>query len=177
MSIQVQLTINDREVQILLEGIARRVEDATPVMREIGEIVRESVMQNFREGRSPEGDAWKPSRRAQRERGKTLIDRAILRNSIHVQAGPDWVSVGTPDVRATTHQFGAPAGSFGTVTAIVKAHIRTSRKGNEYTVKQHSRKQALPWGDIPARTFLGIREEDWPDIKDALIDYITGPRA
>ena len=50
---------------------AQPVEDATPVMREIGEIVRESVMLNFREGQSPEGDDWEPSKRAIEEKGKT----------------------------------------------------------------------------------------------------------
>ena len=178
MSIQVQLSINDRQVEILLYGIAKRVEDATPVMREIGEIVRESVMLNFREGQSPEGDDWEPSKRAIEEKGKTLIDKAILRNSIHVVAGPSFVSVGTPDKRAATHQFGAARGSFKHMFVNVKSHLRKARDGGIPSyVHAHKRYTRLPWGDIPARPFLGIREEDWPDIKDALLDYITGLRA
>ena len=174
MPVQLQLEIKDGEVSRLLESLEKRTSDWTPVMREIGEIIRESVMKNFREGKSPEGEEWKPSKRALGQGGKTLIDTAILRNSIHVVAGKDHVIVGTPVEYAGVHQFGAQAGSFGVVSVIVKAHLRKSRKGKECSVREHSRRQALPWGDISARPFMGIRDEDWPDIREALLDHVMG---
>ncbi len=169
--IGISLRVDADRVVELVEGIQERITDTTPVMRLIGEIVRESVMSNFESGRSPQGMNWKPSRRAAKEGGMTLIDSAILRNSINYKAGPDRVTVGTPVEYAATHQFGAAAGSFGTVAARVKAHVRKLRSGKQYQVKAHVRRQRLPWGDIPARPFLGVREEDWPEIRESILDY------
>jgi len=167
----IEVTIQDEQVRQLLEGLASRFGDLTPLMRNIGEIIRERAMQSFASGTSPEGDPWKPSFRAIRQGGKTLIDTAILRNSINVRPGPGVIEVGTPIEYAGTHQFGAKRGSFGTVNVIVKAHLRKSRKGTEYGVRKHTRQVALPWGDIPARPFLGIAPEDWSDIHDAILEY------
>jgi|Deesub1362A_J573_1020465.scaffolds.fasta_scaffold01454_11 phage virion morphogenesis protein len=174
MAVTMRIDVRDQRVRALLEGLLRRSHDLTPAMREIGEIVRESVMRNFREQRAPDGTAWKPSWRALREGGKTLIDTATLRNSIHVRPGPDRVAVGTPVEYAAVHQFGARRGSFGEHIVQVRAHRRRSRKGGEHTVRAHTRRVRLPWGDIPPRPFLGVRREDWGEIHDALMDYLFG---
>jgi len=143
----------------------------SPLMRNIGEIVRERAMQSFASGMSPDGAPWKPSRRALLQGGKTLIDTAILRNSIHVTPGSASVRVGTPVQYAGTHQFGAKRGSFGMVSVMVKRHMRRAKKGKEYAVREHARRLALPWGDVPARPFLGVASEDWNDIRDAILEY------
>lgn len=164
---------DDAQVRGLLSRIAARLGDLTPVMREIGEIVRESVMRNFAESRAPDGSAWKPSRRALAEGGKTLVKRAILRNSINVRATCDQVLVGTPVAYGPTHQFGAARGSFGAIAVTVKAHLRRSRKGGTHKVRQHRRNQKLPWGNILARPFLGVRSDDWTEIRNSLLDYLA----
>jgi phage gpG-like protein len=75
-------------------------------MRDIGEIIVDHIKGNFRDSIAPDGTPWKPSRRVIREGGKTLIDTGVLRNSFHARAGRRSVLVGTPDERASTHQFG-----------------------------------------------------------------------
>jgi phage virion morphogenesis protein len=167
----ITISIHDEELRTFLKQLGERLGDLTPLMRNIGEILKERAMQSFASGESPEGRTWKPSRRARLQRGKTLIDTAVLRNSIHVQPGPRSVKVGTPIQYAGTHQFGAKKGSFGTVTAHIRAHQRKSRKGTRYSVRRHTRRVALPWGDIPPRPFLGVASEDWNDIHDAIARY------
>lgn len=167
----ITVRIQDDQVRGFLEALSRRLGDLTPLMRNLGRILEERSMASFAAGVSPEGQAWKPSHRALREGGKTLIDNAILRNSIHVRPDRKSVEVGSPVEYAATHQFGAERGSFGTVEAIVKEHSRKSKKGKEYRVRSHPRTIELPWGDIPARPFLGIATEDWNDIHDAIIEY------
>ena len=110
MSVEIRVYINDRQVRESLGALSRRMGDMTPVMRNIGEIVRASVIRNFREERDPSGARWKPSLRALLTRGKTLTDTAILRNSINVRPEPGRVSVGTNVVYAAIHQFGGKAG-------------------------------------------------------------------
>jgi len=169
------IRIDDQEVRDLLQRLGAKTADMTPVMRTIGEVVRESVMGNFAEGRSPEGIPWKRSWRAKKHGGKTLIDTATLRNSIHVRAAKNEARVGTPVRYAPVHQFGATKGSFGAVTVMVRAHTRKGKSGGTHQVRAHSRRQNMPWGDIPARPFLGVRKGDWGEIRESILDYLMRP--
>lgn len=175
MGLTLNITADDERIRELLIRLSRRMRDTTPVMREIGEIVLESIQRNFRQGRSPEGKRWKPSRRAIREGGKTLMDNRILFGSLNdacVLAGRDRVRIGTNVPYAAVHQLGARRGSFGEVLARVRSHSRRSRGGGTHIVRAHVRRQKLPWGDIPARPFMGVRREDWGEIHDTVMDYL-----
>lgn len=170
-TIQLDATIKDRRVIALLERIDRHMADATPAFTAIGEIVQTSIQRNFNAGGRP--DKWEKSRRAKQEGGQTLIDRAILKNSINVRAGKDFAQVGTADRRAAVHHFGAQKGSFGTVAVQVGEHLRNLASGKTVTVKAHTRRQELPWGDIPARPFMLVQDEDWGEIVHTLTDFLT----
>jgi phage virion morphogenesis protein len=150
----VELNIDDREVKDLLDRLASRMSNLTPVMKEIGEIVTESVQTNFEEHKSPEGVAWTPladSTKAYKEKkGRKaediLIMSAILLKSIHPEAYNDSVEIGTDIVYAAVHQFGI---------------------GERSGISTHRRMPA-----IPARPFLGVREEDWTEIENMLMDEL-----
>ncbi len=110
MAVEIKVTVQDQEVKALLARLQERTGNLTPVMRTIGEIVRESVIRNFEEERAPDGKRWKPSLRAILTGGKTLTDRAILRNSLNVRPSRDRVAVGTNVIYAAIHQLGGKAG-------------------------------------------------------------------
>jgi phage virion morphogenesis protein len=97
-------------VESMLSDLVVKMTDLTPVMREIGEILVEQTDSAFESGRSPGGKDWEPSKRAQATGGQTLIDTAILRNSITAQASADEVEVGTNVVYAAIHQLGGKTG-------------------------------------------------------------------
>ncbi len=59
------------------------------------------------------------------------------------------MEIGSPSIYAGTHQFGAAKGAFGST----------------------SKGAPIPWGDIPARPFLGLSDADEADIRD-LIDAL-----
>jgi phage gpG-like protein len=85
---------------------------------------------------------------------KPLRDRGQLASSFSAQVSGDEVRVGSGDIRAGTHQFGAGQGAYG----------RTKRGG------------PIPWGDIPARPMLPIRDGavDLPaDDRADILDLIT----
>jgi len=152
----VNVSVNDREVQDLLRQVAARIGNATPAWKEIGEVVLESVQRNFEEHRAPDGTPWKPladeTAREKAARGRSasdiLIDTRTLMGSIHPKADATGVTVGTNVIYAAVHQLGA---DFST--------IRGRRR-----VK------------IPARPYLGIREMDWPEIRETLSRYILEGR-
>jgi len=170
----IELKNDDSRVMGLLGRMAQHMGDMTPVNKIIGSIVRTSVIRNFEKGGRPK--KWKKHSKATEARrgkgAKILMVQGLgagLAGSIHVSAGRSSVTVGTNKAHAGTHQFGAKKGSFGTVSAQIRAHLR---KG--ITVKAHTRKMKLPWGDIPARPFLMVQDEDWTEIRAALADYTMG---
>ena len=69
-----------------------------------------------------------------------------MMNSIKIKAERDQVKVGTNQVYAAVHQFGAKKGSFGMFTVNVKEHIKRLKTGRQYHVKAHTRRVKLPWG-------------------------------
>lgn len=155
-------------------ALAERLRDLRPVLREIGEIVRASVLRNFEVGGRPR--RWKRSRRAERQAGQTLVDSGRLRQSI-ATARPRItdrsLTIGTNVKYAAVHQFGARKGSFGARLVRVRSHTRRSRRGVVY-VKAHRRYQILPWGDIPARPFMVLQKADVDDIREAVLAYLMG---
>lgn len=147
----IDVNIDDKDVQYLLNDLSKRFSNLTPVMKEIGDIVTESVQRNFEEHRSPEGISWEPlaeSTKEQKEKkGRNaddiLVLHRILMGSIHPEAYADHVDVGTDIVYAAIHQFGGET-------------------GRGHKVK------------IPARSFLGVRDEDWAEIEDMIVNELFG---
>jgi phage virion morphogenesis protein len=80
------------------------------LMSEVGEVFVAGVQERFEEGKDPEGREWKPSKRAESDGGKTLVDKGQLRDSYGYQASAERVDVGSADVRARIHQMGGKTG-------------------------------------------------------------------
>lgn len=163
-------SVDDREVTNALVAVAGALGNLRPAMRTVGEIVRTSIERNFAAQGRP---AWEPSARVKIAGGETLSDTGRLRRSFTVRSSERSVSVGTNVKYAPVHQFGAKKGAFGTVAASVREHIRRVA-AKEVKVRAHTRKQLLPWGTIPARPFLMVQDEDWPEINRALMEHIMG---
>jgi phage gpG-like protein len=75
-----------------------------------------------------------------------------LSGRINYQANARSVRVGSPMIHAATMQFGAAQGAFG----------RTSRGG------------PIPWGNIPARPFLGLSQTDRAGVLEIIAEYLAG---
>jgi len=106
------------------------------------------------EKESPEGIAWpdwSDTHAATRHGGHSLLQgEGDLLDSIQYQIQGDQILVGSPLVYAGTMQWGAKQGAFG----------RTSRNG------------PIPWGDIPAREYLGLSIENEEDLVELVEDFI-----
>ncbi|MEW6378598.1 MAG: phage virion morphogenesis protein [bacterium] len=181
------ITSNCKEVQTTFIQVAHRLEDMRPVFQDFQGRMQRSISRNFAEGGRPV--KWEPSKRAlSRGRGKgktgqTLRKSGILLNSLtgpgSSTTGPDFLEIATNVPYAKTHQYGAEKGSFGTVQVRVKQHtvkafIRKGRPVREHTVREHTRLQKLPWGDIPARKFLLVQDSDIVYLKRSIARYVFG---
>ena len=88
--------------------------------------------------------------RKRRNADKILTLDGYLRGHLVHRATSHSVEVGSLFVCAGTHQFGAEKGSFG-----------STAKGTP-----------IPYGDIPARPFLGLSDADGDELTDILRNFI-----
>lgn len=107
--VRILVDVDDRVVRDKLRELGRL---AIPrrTWNQIGQILVTSTVDRFERGVGPDGVPWRPSARASREGGVTLVDTARLRGSIAHRASADGVEVGTNVVYAAIHQFGSRAG-------------------------------------------------------------------
>ena len=138
------MKIESVQMEAVLNELAARMGDLTPVMQTIGEIIVEQTDTAFETGVAPDGKAWPASGRALASGGQTLIDTAVLRNSITVQATENQVEVGTNVLYAAIHQLGGKAG-----------------RGKKAIIPSR------PF--LPDQDSL-----DWPEVKATLQDFLQG---
>lgn len=107
MAIQLSVNIQDRDVTALMENL-RDIDRGGyhGALKAIGEAAKAMSVESFEEGKSPAGDEWKVSARAEEESGQTLVDNAVLKNSIGVAVSGDEAMVGTNVIYAAIHQLG-----------------------------------------------------------------------
>jgi phage virion morphogenesis protein len=174
----IRVEVKDQGVRDALERLLRDVRHPERALKEIGEVLTESTIQRFATETDPDGQRWAENsdltllRHLERGKGvykkdgrlsakgakrigakKILTDGGFLGDSIHPQLGADGqsVEVGTDLVYGAAHQFGMPQGYAG----------------------RDTRNHPIPWGDIPARPFLGISADDRARILEILEDSLT----
>ena len=96
-------------LQVLLDAPTLPQPDTAPLMRDVARAMETSVLLNFTQQRQPDGIPWLPSKRAQRDGGKTLIDTGGLLASVTAQSGVNFAEVGFVhgDLQRWLH-FGVP---------------------------------------------------------------------
>lgn len=149
------------EISAQLREAARRLDDLTPLHEDIGEYMVEATKERFRKGVDPDGNPWVPKRpatlarylaRGDGNRPDPLIGPSKrLSTEIHRLASRDEVEVGSALEYSGVMQGGARKGAFGS----------------------DSRGKPLPWGDIPARVWLGLSDEDERNILDIADEYLA----
>lgn len=153
-----------------LRQLEEQLGDLSQVMNEVGEELLESADRRWMAGLAPDGTPWAPKSdttlKAYEKRGQTADPRPLigpnvsgvpLRRSLFHTYGSDYVELGTNAIQAAVMQFGAKKGAFGTYEVSLGANTVTA---------------SIPWGDIPARPFLGISAEDSDNILSLVAGYL-----
>lgn len=145
-------------------------------LEKIGEDLAESTKRRFVTSTAPDGSRWAPNAQTTylgllgekdtRKDGrinakgtakvagkKPLVKSRELADSISYQLMPGGagVEVGSNRIYAGTQQFGAKQGQYG-----------KSKRGGP-----------IPWGDIPARPFLGLSAQDEENIMSILTRHLS----
>jgi phage gpG-like protein len=163
-----------------LHELLGRAQDMRPVLLEIGEDMAESTKQRFSTATGPDGSAWAPNSALTLARYSSMFARKkdgeltkrsaaklaakkpgtgetrALGTTINYQLqGDESVGVGSPMIYASTFHYGAKSGEFG-------FGVYATRNGSF----------PIPWGDIPARPFLGASDDDKDNIVHLVKNYL-----
>jgi len=160
----IHVDIDDHQVRQALEDLRRRTSNMKPAMHAIGQAMVEGSRDRILSGHDWTGQPFapnSPATLARKKGNKPLIDsKSFVSGRLHYSASADSVTVGSSAKQAAVLQFGAKKGAFGA----------TKRGGK------------IPWGDIPARRYLPIREDGQLDdaarslILDAIRVYLAERR-
>lgn len=142
----------DLKEEALVAGLARLsagLDDMTPVMEDIGEYLVRSTKKRFGEGVDPDGNPWaanSPVTLGRKSDPRPLFGTSgQLNQQIFHEAGPTQVEVGSNRVQAAMMQFGGTKDAF--------PHL---------------------WGDIPARPFIGLSDQDETALTEIVEEYLAG---
>ena len=154
----IRTDVTSAPILAALEQVAAELEDMTDLMADIGEQMLHQTDQNFLTGTAPDGTAWAPRSQttldAYAARGEsgigTLRLTDTMRQTISYEPGSNYVDWGSNAIQAAVMQFGAPQGSLGTA----------------------SNGSPVPWGDIPARPYVGIGPDDETAILETIEEWL-----
>ena len=137
--------------------------DMTPVYQDIGEHMVEATRDRFRTGTAPDGTKWRAKSpatlaaylaRGDGNRPDPLIGASRrLSREIQQLTTRDSVEIGSSLEYSAAMQHGVAKGAFG----------KTSRGA------------PIPWGNVPARVWLGISETDERNILDIVDEHLAAP--
>lgn len=167
----ITISIDNQSVLAALEALRTKMGNMTPAMQDIGEHLTETSKRRFDTSTAPDGSRWAPNSQVTilsylggskgnttksgkisakgvgRVMGKKPLigESRSLMSTIHYDAKADSVEIGSPMVYAAMQQFGGSKSAF--------PHL---------------------WGDIPARPFLGLSDEDERSVLDIITGYLSG---
>lgn len=165
----ITITLASDEISAGLARLAAGLSNMSPVMNEIGDYLLGSTEERFKTGKGPDGASWAARSfttlqiYARRKPPQTpgaypLTLTGTMSNTLHMAYGADFAEVGSGAIQAAVMQFGAAKGSLG-------AYWFTSASGKAV-------EGSSPWGNIPARPFLGLSAEDETNITDIILKWM-----
>lgn len=168
----VTIQFDDDEIRRSFARLVASAKNPRPVLEEIGELLIDSTKQRFGTSMAPDGMPWaknspttilqylgrykssfskrdgrltkKGDERASSKRPLIGETRDLSRQIIKRVEGSHTLLVGSTVPYGAVQQFGAKKREFG----------------------------KAPWGEIPARPFLGISDQDRSNILDTISDYL-----
>lgn len=156
------ITFDDAEALAYLGQLAAKLGDLTPVMQDLGEYLVVSTKSRFASSTAPDGTPWaanslttlarygrmyKGASKAVAGKKPLIGESRRLSGEIHAVSTSTSVTVGSSLVYAGVQQFGAGKGTLG---------------------------PRSPWGDIPARPYLGLSTADRGNVLAIVREYLAG---
>ena len=160
----ITIEIKNDQVTPALTNLADIFGDLSPLMGRLAKQLQTSTQERFKKGIAPDGSVWAPKSPVTLARNpgftQPLIGKSSeLSSTIGASYGPDYAEISSGRVQAAALHFGAGKGSFG-------PYAGTDKNGRRFS-------GSSPWGNIPARPFFGISDEDETDILDIVSEWLA----
>lgn len=169
-----------------LKRMAALGERPRSIWEAVGNYGENSTRARFKSQTGPDGQKWKPSKRAQKSGGQTLVLKTRLLRSITHRANNSGAEWGSNVVYAAIHQFGGPINKLAFSSTL---RLRTGKGGALLRQKDHAHlavfakathKRAVEKRytvgahviNMPARPYLGVNAQDGEEIVKLLIDAV-----
>lgn len=177
--VTVHYEVKDAPVIEALEQLIRAAGDPRPALDEAGQFLTQNIVDLFRQGQSPYGDPWPPSRRAKETGGTTLIDRGHLRDAnthrVDGLGAGATLTVGNSMKYARAHNEGFEG------DVVVNAHNRLIQQAFGrplafpvwQTVKTHARHMRLPKRQFYPDEARGLPDPWAGEILDIFSHHLT----
>lgn len=194
------IEVDDAHVAGVLRKLTARLGDLTPVMQTIGEAMVQSTMARFETSIGPNGTPWQRNtettyiRYLEQKNGVTLtkgenagrlnakgVSAAVgkkplvglthrLSSEIHAEPSSTGVEIGSSLVYAAVQQFGATMGEFGRYSQVSRWNKYPTGDFRKYagTVQGFP----IPWGNIPARPYIGLSSTDDDSVLAIVESYL-----
>lgn len=147
----IKLDVTSNTIGPALARLVAANVDMTPLMGAIAGDLHDAVEENFATEGRPAWAPLSPVTIAQRGNAGPILQRTgQLAGSITPSHDAMSAAVGTNKIYGPTLQFGAKKGEFG---------------------RGKSRNFPIPWGNIPARPFLAVTDDDQEAILELVLDY------
>lgn len=150
------VTLDTSQVGKALDDLAERLGDLTTPLNDIGEYLQISTDERFRQKVAPDGSPWAPLSPVTLARKKgpgILREKGTLQDTLRKQVTSTELAFGTDRPYGAVHQFGQKKGASG-----------KTGKG-----------RPIPWGDIPAREYLGLSTDDETEVLFIIRQYLAEP--
>lgn len=150
------VTLDASQVGKALEDLANRLGDLTTPLNDIGEYLHQSTDERFGQKVAPDGSPWAPLSPVTLARKKgpgILREKGTLQDTLRKQVTSTELAFGTDRIYGAVHQFGQKKGASG-----------KTGKG-----------RSIPWGDIPAREYLGLSADDETEVLFIIQQYLMEP--
>ena len=148
----IEIQINDAAIRRAFESIEAALTDTSGLMDNLGDMLLASTTRRYKAGQTPDGTPFAPrspvtlgryDRSGERYGSKPLWRRGDHYGTIHMQSDRDAATIGSNAIQAAMMHFGG-------------------RKAEHPNL----------WGDIPARPFLGLSDEDRGNVLETIDEWL-----
>lgn len=162
---------DDEDVRRALEILRSKSNDLAPLLKNIGEKLVDSTRERFPTATAPDGSPWATNtettilRYLGMTKGNFKKDGSLSKKGVAARGSKRPLTGKTEDLGTyISYQIVGNVLEVGSTTEYSAPQQYGARKG--------SLGPNAPWGDIPARPFLGISAADKSNIELSILDYL-----
>ncbi|MEF2154658.1 phage virion morphogenesis protein [Luteimonas sp. FXH3W] len=152
------IEVDSEDADRWFSKLTRKLDDLTPVMRDIGELLIESTQDRFKKSEGPDGKPWAPVKRG----GRPLVKSGRMRDDIHSRFGRDFAEVRATARQAAFHQFGTQP--YVILPRNKKALFWKGGPGPRHKVNHPG---------LPPRPFMGLSDDDRAKLDRLTANWLT----